>query len=1046
MPPETVQVIGRRMTRKAAGMRPDLSCFAFALVTIQLIAGLAWGQTPTAEEPIPPPSRSNLHRWGALTLFHGLPSNQVRAIAADQDGTMWFGTDAGLARYDGRRIQRFAAAGPARIRALQFDSSGTLWVGTDKGASLLRDGSLITIPETSEKVITAIITPAANRAVIASLEGMIFDCVRQPNGVVTVRAMTPTDYPSLRIDAERPVPLTSLAFQHGALLIGTSSRGLLKIDAFLTSTGTVEIKEVVSRPRLFFVETLALDPANLLWYGGQTAAEDSGLYKAEELSRPEKISFGLGTVRAIAFDQRGKLWSAGARGAAMIEDGLVRERLTFENTAGGLRSNEVYAISIDREGVVWFGTDRGVCRYDPRSLALETISPAPESNFVRVIYRGRDGHLWGGTNRGLWLRDDGGWREIAGLDDRAVHTINEDTSGRMLVGAAGGLYALNPHTGEMTRLESTVVNESIRAIANFRGAVYVANFGRGLERLDGEKRSLVWSGSTQVVSLYAEGDARLWIGTADSGVYAFDGSNTARESSLNVGNIGNEAAIWSIRGTREKGLWLATSRGLFLSRNQKLIPLIMGSDVRAVVVDDASEPGAWCALAPGGLSRVRLDPIAGPVVARFDVEKGLLSPDAFALVAEGAAEDELMLLIGTSRGLAVYRPSAIAPQLRLVRALGRRLYEPSEFRVPLPLEYPQNSLALDFAAAASRTFPEQFQYAFRVRDGSGREIVERLSGDSQLLLENLGPGRYRVEARAFNIDLLVSSPLALEFEVARAPFPWISVTLAGLLALALGAVWWGARQNRRLVNVNDALAAANQQLAETRLQLANETETERRRIARDLHDQTLADLRRLLLLTDRLPPNEAQDGLDPAIFRREIEGVSTEIRRICEDLSPSVLANVGLIAALEWALAGETAHLPAAARPELEFKAEDGLEEELTFTPATQIQIYRVAQEAVSNICRHAHPKWIKMSVEIDESEGFVLSIEDDGRSFDPEREVEMKTGHGLNNIRTRASLIDARVEWKVRPEGGTVFSLIKPSVRPANFVTFASGPAAPHQ
>jgi signal transduction histidine kinase len=249
-----------------------------------------------------------------------------------------------------------------------------------------------------------------------------------------------------------------------------------------------------------------------------------------------------------------------------------------------------------------------------------------------------------------------------------------------------------------------------------------------------------------------------------------------------------------------------------------------------------------------------------------------------------------------------------------------------------------------------------------------------------------------------------------------------------------------------LVNVNDALAAANQQLAETRLQLANETETERRRIARDLHDQTLADLRRLLLLTDRLPPNEAKDGLDPAIFRREIEGVSTEIRRICEDLSPSVLANVGLLAALEWALAGETANLPAAARPELEFKAEDGLEEELTFAPATQIQIYRIAQEAVSNICRHARPKWVKMSVEIDESDAFVLSIEDDGRSFDPEREVEMKTGHGLNNIRTRASLIDARVEWKIRPQGGTVFSLVKPSVRPANFVTFATEPAAPHQ
>src|SRR5215207_1828687 len=48
---------------------------------------------------------ASLHRWGAVTLFHGMPSDRVRAVAQGPDGAMWFGTDAGLARYDGRRIQ-----------------------------------------------------------------------------------------------------------------------------------------------------------------------------------------------------------------------------------------------------------------------------------------------------------------------------------------------------------------------------------------------------------------------------------------------------------------------------------------------------------------------------------------------------------------------------------------------------------------------------------------------------------------------------------------------------------------------------------------------------------------------------------------------------------------------------------------------------------------------------------------------------------------------------------------------------------------------------
>src|SRR5258706_5022310 len=52
------------------------------------------------------PSSSNLHQWGAVTLFHGLPSDHVRAIAQDRDGTVLLGTDSGLVRYDGRSVQK----------------------------------------------------------------------------------------------------------------------------------------------------------------------------------------------------------------------------------------------------------------------------------------------------------------------------------------------------------------------------------------------------------------------------------------------------------------------------------------------------------------------------------------------------------------------------------------------------------------------------------------------------------------------------------------------------------------------------------------------------------------------------------------------------------------------------------------------------------------------------------------------------------------------------------------------------------------------------
>jgi signal transduction histidine kinase len=333
----------------------------------------------------------------------------------------------------------------------------------------------------------------------------------------------------------------------------------------------------------------------------------------------------------------------------------------------------------------------------------------------------------------------------------------------------------------------------------------------------------------------------------------------------------------------------------------------------------------------------------------------------------------------------------------------------------LKLEYPQNSLALEVAANSSRTFAEQFQYSFSVVDHNGGLIRQKLSHDSQLLLENLRPGNYRVEARAYTRDLVASEPIRFEFNVARAPFPWTSTALSVLLLLALVAMWWGYRQNKRLVGTNVALA-------ETRFQLANETETERRRIARDLHDQTLSDLRRLMLLTDQLPVNESSNGhVEPSKIRAEIESVSTEIRRICEDLSPSALANVGLSAALEWALADAVGHQPAEKRFEYEFVCDPVIDERLRLDPAQQIQIYRIVQEAISNVCRHSSATRVSLSLSIDSDGELVIELEDNGRGFDVNKLA--KKGRGLTNIRSRASLIDANVTWST-PGDGTLFTL----------------------
>jgi len=99
------------------------------------------------------------------------------------------------------------------------------------------------------------------------------------------------------------------------------------------------------------------------------------------------------------------------------------------------------------------------------------------------------------------------------------------------------------------------------------------------------------------------------------------------------------------------------------------------------------------------------------------------------------------LLIGTSRGVARYQPGRTTPTLYATRVVSKRVHSPGELASGLSLEYPQKQFAPDVSAISSRTFPEQFQYAFTLVDQSGAVIRQKLSRESQFTMEGLKPGK-----------------------------------------------------------------------------------------------------------------------------------------------------------------------------------------------------------------------------------------------------------------------------------------------------------------
>lgn len=1016
----------------------------------------------------------NLHRWGAVTLFHGLPSDKVNAIAEDANGMMWFGTDNGLVRYDGRNVE--SAPGEAllssrRILALKLDAHGSLWIGTESGAARWYENHLQILEATSGRAINSIAVSPQNEVVLATQRGEIFRYVeknpvssnsdssenRRTSSGLSASRLDPTTNPNqLKApnQADESLPLMAAAFSDsGELAIGSSGRGLL------LNRGK-EIREVVTKaPRPFFIASIFSESVGAegarLWVGEFANPRAGGiwLFSGETMKR---LSFETEAVRAMHGGD-GELWVAtNRRGVFLFEpesnNAKLIEHLTFENTAGGLRSNQVNAVFRDREGVVWFGTDRGVCRYDRESFRATTLSGDSNSNYVRELLQASGGELWAGTNRGLFrlASPESAGTQVAELENRSVYSLVEDATGAIWAGTSGGLFvkakdassfsqvteapattitienensassqpdaaatedSANPQSA-IRNLQSAASQpkESVRAVASFRGQVYAAYFGRGIERVEADKRvspqpKLSDVAAQRAICMVAEGNEALWFGTSEGDLWRYDGAQLKQiETPVNNSRSLSEKSIRSIAFVENK-LWLATSQGLIVRDGDVFTEVRSGIDAQDLLVqrDQYGHEVVWCATKNAGL--VKLIPSENIRIS-FDTEQGLSSQQVFALAASGNSGG---VWIGTNRGIVHHRPSAAEPRLTIKRLVAEKIHQPEDLIAELALPHTQRNFVLEVAGIGSKTFPSQFQYEFLLQTRTGQQLKKVQTRDPQFAPGDLQSGGYVVEARSVSRDLVYSAPLKIRLRIQQTPFPWGTLFLAGLATVAVSAAVWAFRQQLRLSKTNLTLAKTNTELHETRLRLASETETERSRIARDLHDQTLADLRHLLVLTDQLPGKDVSASPSPNEIRRKIESVSKEIRRICEDLSPSALQNLGFLPSLEGALSDSVAQLPSEEKFAYEFICEPELEDRLQLSEIEQIQLYRIVQEALNNVCRHAEAKHVRLIVRASGSD-LLIEVCDNGKGL--VGVVTNRSGHGLANIRSRANLIGAQVSW----------------------------------
>lgn len=203
-------------------------------------------------------------------------------------------------------------------------------------------------------------------------------------------------------------------------------------------------------------------------------------------------------------------------------------------------------------------------------------------------------------------------------------------------------------------------------------------------------------------------------------------------------------------------------------------------------------------------------------------------------------------------------------------------------------------------------------------------------------------------------------------------------------------------------------------------------EEERQRIARELHDdtaQTLAALVLRLQMARRSSDPETRERLLSELHD-EIHRASAGVRRILRGLRPPLLEESGLVAALR-------SHLKSVlAETSVEHSLEAAEVEHLLSADA-KLALYRIVQEAVSNVIRHARAANLVVRVEADD-EGVRVEVRDDGVGFDRRRsDASVGRGLGLVGIRERAAILGGEASVESRPGRGTEVVVTVPVQQP---------------
>jgi ligand-binding sensor domain-containing protein len=534
----------------------------------------------------------------------GLPNSDVRAIAQDPRGFLWFGTQDGLARYDGTgvRVYRSSETDPTSISggyitALAIDPTGKLWVGTDNGANLYDPdtdkftrfthggkGSL------SSEGVTAIVRDPKNRIWLA-MSGGGLDRFEPTTSTFTEYLSGPLEAGITAIDVDKA----------GILWLGTESDGAIRWNP---DDGTT----VTYRPTpgdgnglgTAQINTIRVASTGKVWLGSQ----GDGLFSFDPASHKftryrhlvnDPATLSDDHVSVLFEDRQHNLWIGTTNGLNRIDaSGRFVQYHHDPNDATSLAFPGVESIYQDAGGVTWIGGfTAGVCKFD--ELRLKFGHYRTRTHTANSYFEDPDA-LWVGTyNGGLYKYDWAAQRVTlyqslgtpgaAGsisLESAWISALHRDRRGTLWIALKGqGLIAFDSraetyqqYLPDPQKPNSLPVDTVWDIWEDDQGLLWLATWGGGLVRLDPQRETFtaitadeaVGLSASYLYSLYPDpADKKLlWIGTAKGGLIRFDvvaGTGTAfRHKADDPASLSSDDVL-SVYHAPGGPVWVATYGG-----------------------------------------------------------------------------------------------------------------------------------------------------------------------------------------------------------------------------------------------------------------------------------------------------------------------------------------------------------------------------------------------------------------------------------------------------------------------------------------------------